>query len=58
MVVSHVTPIKVATCWALGIGVQATWRLYLATASVTRISWGRGGPVLDCFNETPWDGRL
>jgi broad specificity phosphatase PhoE len=54
VVVSHVSPIKAATCWALGIGEQGAWRLYLATASVTRITWGAGGPVLSQFNETPW----
>ena len=54
VVVSHVSPIKAATCWALGLGDQGAWRLYLATASVTRISWGAEGPVLNRFNETPW----
>ena len=44
VVVSHVSPIKAATCWALGLGDQGAWRLYLATASVTRISWGADGP--------------
>jgi broad specificity phosphatase PhoE len=56
VVVSHVSPIKAATCWALGLGDQGAWRLYLATASVTRIAWGPGGPVLRRFNETPWSG--
>ena len=54
VVVSHVSPIKAATCWALGLGDQGAWRLYLATASVTRIAWGADGPVLHRFNETPW----
>ena len=54
VVVSHVSPIKVATCWALGLGDQGAWRLYLATASATRITWGPGGPVLAGFNDTPW----
>ncbi len=54
VVVSHVSPIKLATCWALGLGDQGTWRLYLATASLTRIAWGPGGPVVHRFNETPW----
>lgn len=53
VVVSHVSPIKAATCWALGLGDQGAWRLYLATGSVTRISWGADGPVLNRFNETP-----
>jgi broad specificity phosphatase PhoE len=54
VVVSHVSPIKAATCWALGLGDEGAWRLYLATASVTRITWGASGPVLARFNETPW----
>ncbi len=53
MVVSHVSPIKAATCWALGLGDQGAWRLYLATGSVTRIGWGVDGPVLNRFNEMP-----
>ncbi len=57
VVVSHVSPIKAATCWALGLGDQGAWRLYLATASVTRITWGATGPVLAQFNRTPWSDR-
>jgi probable phosphoglycerate mutase len=56
VVVSHVSPIKAATCWALGLGDQGAWRLYLATASVTRVGWGADGPVLNRYNETPWSG--
>jgi broad specificity phosphatase PhoE len=54
VVVSHVSPIKAATCWALGMGDEGAWRLYLATASMTTITWGAAGPVLARFNETPW----
>ena len=54
VVVSHVSPIKAATCWALGLGDQGAWRLYLATASMTQIGWGGDGPVLNRYNETPW----
>ncbi len=54
VVVSHVSPIKAATCWALGLGDRGAWRLYLATASVTRIGWGADGPVLNRYNQTPW----
>jgi broad specificity phosphatase PhoE len=52
VVVSHVSPIKAAVAWALGAGDAVTWRLYLATASVTRIAWGADGPVLRRYNET------
>ena len=55
LVVSHVSPIKAAVCWAMGLGDEGAWRLYLATASITRIAWGAGAtPVLQRFNETPW----
>ncbi len=54
VVVSHVSPIKAAVCWALGLGDEVAWRLYLATASVTRITWGPSGPLLAGFNHTPW----
>ena len=58
VVVSHVSPIKAAACWSLGMGDEAAWRLYLANASATMIRWGPGGPVLAGFNHTPWsDGR-
>jgi broad specificity phosphatase PhoE len=51
VVVSHVTPIKAAVAWALGAGAGLSWRLHLRTASVTRIGWGNGAPVLESFNE-------
>jgi broad specificity phosphatase PhoE len=54
VVVSHVSPIKAAACWSLGMGDEGAWRLYLANASATRITWGATGPVLAGFNHTPW----
>jgi broad specificity phosphatase PhoE len=57
VVVSHVSPIKAAACWSLGMGDEGAWRLYLANASATRIRWGPGGPVLAGFNHTPWSDR-
>jgi len=50
VVVSHVTPIKAAVAWALGTA-DLYWRLHLRTASVTRIGWNRGAPILHGFNE-------
>jgi broad specificity phosphatase PhoE len=55
VVVSHVTPIKAAVAWALGAGAGLSWRLHLQTASVTRIGWGNGAPVLHGFNEVAPD---
>jgi len=54
IVVSHVSPVKAAVVWALGVGDDVTWRTYVAPASITRISVRRFGPVLASFNETPW----
>jgi broad specificity phosphatase PhoE len=55
VIVSHVTPIKAAVAWALGAGGELSWRLHLQTASVTRIGWGNGVPVLHGFNEVAPD---
>ncbi len=52
VVVSHVSPIKAAVAWALGVGDDVVWRLYLSTASVTRIGWGTDTPVLHHYNVT------
>jgi broad specificity phosphatase PhoE len=52
VVVSHVSPIKAAVAWALGSGDETVWRLYLATASVTRVTWGLHAPVLVSYNQT------
>jgi probable phosphoglycerate mutase len=54
VVVSHVSPIKAATCWSLGLPAAGTWRLHLSTGSVTRIGHGPGGAVLHGYNDTPW----
>ena len=52
VVVSHVSPIKAAVAWALGVGIEAQWRCFVAQASISRI--GARGPVpsLHSFNET------
>jgi broad specificity phosphatase PhoE len=58
IVVSHVSPIKAAVCWALGAGDGTAWRMWLATGSVTVIGWGAGTPVLHRYNiVSPNDGR-
>lgn len=50
IVVSHVSPIKAAVGWALGVGDSVAWRLWLATASLTVIGWGSDTPVLHRYN--------
>ena len=53
VVVSHVSPIKAAVAWALGVGDEVTWRMFLSTAGMSRIAIGPNGPSLLSFNETP-----
>jgi alpha-ribazole phosphatase len=50
-VVTHVSPIKAAVGWALGVDVGTGARLFVDTASVCRIGAGRFGPALHSFNE-------
>ena len=52
IVVSHVSPIKAAVAWALGVGDEICWRTFLDTASITVIGPGRRGPTLRVFNGT------
>ena len=51
VVVSHVSPIKAAVAWALGVEDHVAWRLHLSNASVTRIGWGFDAPVLHTYNQ-------
>jgi probable phosphoglycerate mutase len=53
VVVSHVSPIKAAVAWALGVTGGLDWRLHLSTGSLTRIGWGATGPVLHTYNAGP-----
>ncbi|HEY8092641.1 MAG TPA: histidine phosphatase family protein [Acidimicrobiales bacterium] len=52
VVVSHVSPIKAAVTWALGVGAETGWRTHLDAASITRVDCRPTGPVLRTFNET------
>ncbi|HEY2999967.1 MAG TPA: histidine phosphatase family protein [Acidimicrobiales bacterium] len=51
VVVSHVSPIKASVAWALGVGDEVTWRMWVAPASITRIGCAGGQPTLRAFNE-------
>jgi len=51
VVVSHVSPIKAALAWALGVGDEVAWRCYVAPASIMTIGAGRAGPSLRGFNQ-------
>lgn len=50
--VSHVSPIKAATAWALGVGPGVAWRMFLGLASITKVAMGPDGPHLLGFNDT------
>ncbi|MGH9111522.1 MAG: histidine phosphatase family protein [Acidimicrobiales bacterium] len=51
VVVTHVSPIKAAVAWALGVGDEVAWRMWVAPASITRIGIANGTPSLRSFNE-------
>jgi broad specificity phosphatase PhoE len=51
VVVSHVSPIKVAVAWALGVADAVAWRMYVTDAAVARIDTGAPAPLLVSFNE-------
>lgn len=52
VVVTHVSPIKAAVAWTLGVGIDISWRAHLSHASICRIDVRRDGPVLFTFNES------
>ena len=51
VVVSHVSPIKAAVAWGLGVGDEVAWRLFLAPASISCLSTARGRPALHAYND-------
>jgi broad specificity phosphatase PhoE len=56
-VVSHVSPIKSAVAWALGVHGSITWRLRLDNASLTTIAVRDSGPYLVTYNDVSARGR-
>lgn len=52
VVVTHVSPLKSAATWALGVPGPTAWRTRVDPASITRISVAGPVPVLCSFNET------
>ncbi|MHC1560656.1 histidine phosphatase family protein [Actinomycetospora sp. C-140] len=51
VVVSHVSPIKAAISWALGVGIDIAWRMFLVDAAVCRIDTSGSVPVLLAVND-------
>jgi len=52
VVVSHVSPIKAAIAWTIGIDVSSCWRMLLDRASISRIEITENGPSMRGFNDT------
>lgn len=50
VVVTHVSPVKAALAWALGVGDEVSWRAFVAHASITRIATTGPRPSLHAFN--------
>jgi broad specificity phosphatase PhoE len=58
VVVSHVSPIKAAVTWALGVSHEVGWRMFLGDAAICRIDTSGRVPLLLAFNDPcPFDGR-
>jgi broad specificity phosphatase PhoE len=53
VIVSHVSPIKAAIAWALQVGDEVAWRMFVLDGSIARIRLDSHGPVLLSFNEVP-----
>ena len=51
VVVTHVSPIKAALAWTLGVGDEVAWRTFVAPASIMTIGAGPTGPSLQGFND-------
>lgn len=51
-IVSHVSPIKSAVGWALGVSETVAWTTRLSNASLTTVTLRDGEPLLVCFNDT------
>lgn len=52
ILVSHVSPIKAATAWALRADPAVTWQMSLGMSSITKIAVRDGSPMLISFGET------
>jgi broad specificity phosphatase PhoE len=52
--VSHVSPIKAAVCFALGVDETAIWRMQLGLGTISRVGARPDNtPYLESFNEAP-----
>ena len=53
LIVSHVSPIKAAVAWALGVDDEISWRTNLTTGSYTQLRIDADRRVLASFNVVP-----
>lgn len=53
VIVSHVSPIKAAVAWALGVPGDVAWRIRLDNATTTTIGSLHGRPMLLSYNVKP-----
>lgn len=51
VVVSHVSPIKAAVAWALGVDDGVAWNMFLAPASISQVRTGATSALVT-FNDT------
>ncbi len=58
VVVSHVSPIKAAVTWALGVGDCVAWRMFLGDAAISRIDTRGSQPLLLGFSDTSAAGEV
>ena len=53
LVVSHISPIKILLCRALGVPLDTIYRLYLGSACINKIQWhGREFAAVHSVNDT------
>lgn len=50
---THMSPIKSAVTWALGVPGSAAWRMNLRNGSITTLATRRSTPMLFNYNVTP-----
>lgn len=58
VVVTHVSPLKSAVCWSMGVDDLVAWRLWVTNASITLVDLNRHGAVVRTFNDTSHLGDL
>lgn len=56
VVVTHMSPIKAAVAWSLGISQEIMFKAHLTHGSLCRFASGEFGPVMHSFNEQPFRG--